>query len=424
MVPEKIDCCMSKPDILVVGAGVIGVTTAYYLTRQGYAVQVIDKCREAAEECSFANGGFLSLGHAVPWAQPGIAKIMLQSLFKADSPARWRFDGTALQLRWLWQFFRHASAACFAHDKQALYHLAAYSKQCLQAVLDEHGFAPPSPAGVLQISQAASAAALFKKQHQGYQGTQVRSQMLANKAALGEVEPAFLFSPATQALGLNIVDDYAADCREFTRQMAQYLMTQGVSFAWETQVRGIRSTDSGVLVQTGSGEVQAGQAVVCAGVGSAALLKGGSRFMVYPVKGYALTAPVINTERAPAHPVLDADNRVAISRFGGNMRLTAVAEVAGHDTRIESWRLEQMKAAYERLFPQSVDWASAQPWVGLRPARPSSVPVIGPLAQANVFINTGHGALGWTLACGSASLLTQQLMRQPASIPIECYLPS
>jgi D-amino-acid dehydrogenase len=413
---------MNTPDVLVVGAGVMGVTTAYYLMREGYAVQVIDKGSEAASECSYANGGFLSLGHAVPWAAPGISKIMLQSILQADAPARWRFDGTVMQLRWLWQFLRHASAKNFARDKQALFALAAFSKQCLQAVLDEHGFAARSPLGVLQISQNAGAAALFEKQHKGYQGAQVRSQMLTNKDALAAVEPAFAHSPAASVFGLNILDDYSADCRAFTLRMAQYLMAQGVQFMFETQARAMRPDGSGLTVQTSRGDVQARQVAVCAGVGSAALLKNASRLMVYPVKGYALSAPIIDPARAPAQPIVDFDKRVAISRMGDHVRLTAVAELAGYSTRIDPRRLEQMKAVYDKLFPQSVDWAQAQPWVGLRPARPSSVPLIGPLPQAGVFINTGHGALGWTLACGSAKLLAEQMAGQAASIPVQPYL--
>ncbi|TAL75673.1 MAG: FAD-dependent oxidoreductase [Burkholderiaceae bacterium] len=412
----------SVADVVVVGAGVIGITTAYYLMRKGHTVHVVDEHNEAASGCSYANGGFLSLGHVVPWSQPGIAKTMIGSLFNRQSPARWRFDGTVSQLRWLWEFYKNGTHEKFAVNKKALYDLAVYSRQCLDTLLGGHGFVSRGRTGVLQITRKIDQLPALRRQSESYRGTVVRGRVLEDRASIASIDSAFSQSPERRLYGLYVDDDYAADCCEFTRALMQYLVEQGARFTGGVRVHKVSSSAGGVSLSTDDAELQASKVVLCTGVGTESLLPGKCRSGIYPVKGYALTVPVGDGVNTPSHPIIDGDNKVAISRLGNKIRITAIAEIVGHDAFIERSRVDQMKAVYDGLFPGSVDWKSASSWIGFRPTRPSTVPVIGPLGD-NVFINAGHGTYGWTLACGSASLLADLMCGHSGEISAGPYFP-
>lgn len=392
--------------VLVLGAGVVGVTSAYFLARQGHDVTVIDRESAAAMETSYGNAGQLSFGYSSPWAAPGIPMKALKWMFAEHPPLTIRPDGSLFQLSWLWQMWRNCTAARYAVNKERMVRISTYSRQCLEQLRADTGIAFEGRSrGTLQ---------LFRTQHQldgisqdlavlGEAG--VRYNVLSRED-LVKAEPALANSLHKLAGGLQTPDDETGDCHLFTTRLAELARAAGVDFRYGVDIRKLRF-GAGVIdgVECSTGMLTADAYVVALGSYSRLMLEGRLSVPVYPLKGYSITVPITNDAAAPVSTLLDETYKIAVTRFDNRIRVGGMAEVVGYSKALNPKRQQTLEMVLNDLFPGSYAPGSAQFWTGLRPKTPDSTPIIGKTAYRNLFLNTGHGTLGWTMSCGTGQLL-------------------
>jgi D-amino-acid dehydrogenase len=394
--------------VAVLGAGVIGVSTAHYLQRAGCTVTLIDRCNEVAAETSYANGGQISVSHAEPWATPRALRKLPAWLLHANSPLRLRPTTDPALWRWAFAFLRECQPARVRDNIGQLVRLGLYSRAQLQSLRDTVDLQyAQRTRGILHFYTradefaAASAAAALMREH----GCERR--VLSVDEAVS-IEPALRHAAPRLAGATYTADDESGDARLFTQQLAahgcahvlQLLLGQRVD-ALHTE----RGRISHLTLSNAQGErvdFHADAYVLAAGSHSAALaLPLGLRLPIQPAKGYSLTLPVRDPQRAFEVSLTDDEQRLVFSRLGDRMRIAGMAELGRVDTRIDPSRSRLLLARTEALFPGAADATHAEYWCGLRPSTPSNLPCIGSTRYPNLFLNTGHGTLGWTLACGS-----------------------
>ncbi|RMX06424.1 D-amino acid dehydrogenase [Corticibacter populi] len=394
-------------EVIVLGGGVIGVTSAYYLARAGMQVTVIERESAPAEETSFGNAGQVSPGYSTPWAAPGIPLKAIQWLFKKHAPLAIRADGSLFQLRWMAQLLRNCSAERYAINKERMMRVAEYSRSCLQQLRADTGIEyEQRTGGTLQLFRSQAQLDAVQRDIAVLEECGVPYQLLG-RDELASVEPALAQARERLAGGLRLPHDETGDCRLFTRALASMASQLGVHFRFEKSVDGL-CTEGGRItgVRLADGEVlRADRYVMAFGSYSrAALLPLDLDLPVYPVKGYSLTVPLINPDLAPQSTVLDETYKIAVTRFDQRIRVGGMAELGGFDLRLDPRRRATLEMVVADLFPGG-DIPSATFWTGLRPMTPDGTPIIGATRYPNLFLNTGHGTLGWTMACGSGRLL-------------------
>jgi D-amino-acid dehydrogenase len=392
--------------IIVLGAGVIGTTSAYYLSRAGHDVTVIDRQPGPALETSFANAGQISPGYASPWAAPGVPLKAIKWMFAKHPPLAIRPDGSTAQLRWMWQMLTQCTAERYAVNKGRMVRLAEYSRDCIRALRDDTGIQYEGrQGGTLQ---------LFRTQAQ-YEGAAKDIQVLRDAGvpfellegdALARAEPALAAARGKLTGGLRLPNDETGDCQLFTTHLAKMCQEQGVTFRYDTPIDALAiAGDTAVGVQCGSELVQADRIVVAMGAFSTQFMRGLVHVPVYPLKGYSITVPITDAARAPVSTVLDETYKIAITRFDNRIRVGGMAEIVGYDQRLKPARRATLEMCVNDLFPGAGNTAQASFWTGLRPMTPDGTPIVGATPVRNLFLNTGHGTLGWTMSCGSAQLL-------------------
>ncbi|MCD0505636.1 D-amino acid dehydrogenase [Bordetella petrii] len=405
--------------VIVLGSGVIGTTTAYYLARQGAKVTVLDRQSEAAGETSYANAGQVSPGYSTPWAAPGIPFKALKWMFqKEHAPLAIRPDGTLYQLRWMAAMLANCSASRYTVNKERMLRLAEYSRDCLRALRADTGIEYESRTrGTLQ---------LFRTQHQ-YEAAQRDIAVLEacgvpyellDRGRLQTAEPALQRTAHKLSGGLRLPNDETGDCRLFTRRLAALAQGLGVEFRFGQQVRALeRQGDDIAGVRVGGELLTADRYVAAFGSYTRGFLEPlGLDLPVYPVKGYSLTIPLIQPGAAPVSTVLDETYKVAVTRFDNRIRVGGMAELGGFDLRLNPARRRTLEHVVNDLYPGSGDVANAEFWTGLRPMTPDSTPIVGATRYGRLFLNTGHGTLGWTMACGSGKLVADLLTGQRPAI--------
>ncbi len=412
-------------DVLVLGGGVVGVTTAYQLAREGAKVTLIDRQPDVAMETSFANAGQISPGYAAPWAAPGIPLKALKWLFLQHAPLSVRPDGTWFQLQWMAQMLRNCTSTRYAENKARMVALAEYSRDHLRALRHEIDLPYEGRSlGTLQLFRTHAQLQAAQRDIAVLQEAGVPFELLPREA-LAHAEPGQAHAQSRLTGGLRLPGDETGDCHRFTRELARHAQALGVKFMLGQTVRQwltVRCQVTGVVLQAadgGPGEaLRADRIVLAAGSYSRELLKPlGIDIPVYPVKGYSLTLPLVDEARAPVSTVLDETYKVAITRFDRRIRVGGMAELAGFDKTLRAKRLATLAHVVSDLFPGG-DLQQAQAWTGLRPMTPDGTPLVCATPQPKLFLNTGHGTLGWTMACGSARVLTDLMMgRRPAVEP-------
>ena len=411
---------------LVLGAGIIGVATAWHLLEEGHEVTVVDRQPDAALETSFANGAQISVCFCEPWANAGapfkVAKWMLQ----ADSPLLFRPRLDPHQWRWALSFLTQCTDAAFARNVQQLVSLGRYSHDALKAVVGKTGIEYDRlERGILHFfsSQAdyengVKAAALMRDHG-------VDRRVLDRDAVLA-VEPALKRFGGIHG-GTFTPSDESGDARVFTQKLAQQCAARGVNFLWEHDVLGFDKTGAkitGVQVRDRAtlraSTLAADQYVAAAGSFTAPLLRPlGIWLNIYPAKGYSATLRLKRPEDASVVSLLDDTRKIAISRLGDHIRIAGTAEMAGYDTSIDGaksrLRCEALVRRYEELFPGVADTRQPNFWAGLRPSTPNNLPYIGRSKIANLWLNAGHGTLGWTHGAGSGRAMAELIAgRRPA----------
>jgi D-amino-acid dehydrogenase len=390
--------------IVILGSGVIGVTSAYYLARAGHDVTVLDRQPASAQETSFANAGQISPGYASPWAAPGIPLKAMKWMLQRHAPLSITPDGTLFQLQWMWQMLQNCNADRYAVNKERMVRLAEYSRDCFKALR--------AATGIEYQGRQKGTTQLFRTQQQldgaakdidVLKETGVPYELLTREQLLG-AEPGL--DKDKLVGGLRLPNDETGDCQLFTTRLTAMAVELGVKFRYNTEIDSLVMEGGEIKgVLTGAGLVQADSYVVAMGSYSTQLLQDIVKIPVYPLKGYSITVPIVDAAKAPASTILDETYKIAVTRFDDRIRVGGMAEIAGFDKRLNPRRRETLEMVVNDLFPGAGDTAKASFWTGLRPMTPDGTPVVGPTAVRNLFINTGHGTLGWTMSCGSAQLL-------------------
>lgn len=402
--------------VVVLGSGVIGVSSAWYLSQAGHKVTVIDRQPASALETSAANAGQISPGYAAPWAAPGVPLKAIKWMFQRHAPLAIRLDGTAFQLRWMWQILRNCDTLHYMANKGRMVRLAEYSRDCLKTLRAETGIAYEGrQGGTLQLFRTAQQYENATRDMAVLKDAGVPYQLLEAQQ-LASVEPALAEVAHKLIGGLRLPNDETGDCQLFTQRLAQMAEQAGVVFRYNMPVDRLLQ-DGGKIygVKCGDEVVKADAYVMAFGSWSTAMLKGMVDIPVYPLKGYSLTIPIAETDGAPVSTILDETYKIAITRFEERIRVGGMAEIVGFDTSLRQLCRETLEMVVRDLFPRGGHMEQATFWAGLRPMTPDGTPIVGRTAFKNLWLNTGHGTLGWTMACGSGLLISDLISgRTPA----------
>ena len=393
--------------VIVLGAGVIGTTTAYYLAKAGAQVTVIDRQPCAANETSFANAGQVSPGYSTPWAAPGIPLKAIKWMFERHAPLAMRLDGSLWQLRWMAQMLRNCTAERYEINKERMTRVAEYSRDCLRQLRAETGIAyEQRTGGTLQVFRTQAQLDAVQRDIRVLEECGVPYALLT-RDQLTSVEPGLAHAHELLVGGLQLPNDETGDCQLFTTQLVLKAKELGVEFMFERSVDQLLCDGKQMTgVRLGKEILNADRYVMAFGSYSRDLLAPLSIGLpVYPVKGYSLTIPLQDESRAPRSTVLDETYKVAITRFDQRIRVGGMAELSGFNLTLNPRRRETLEKVVTDLFPGG-DLTRASFWTGLRPMTPDSTPVIGKTHLPNLFLNAGHGTLGWTMACGSGKLIS------------------
>jgi D-amino-acid dehydrogenase len=406
--------------VLILGSGVIGVTSAYYLARAGHEVTVVDRQPEPALETSFANAGEVSPGYSSPWAGPGVPVKAVKWLLMKHGPLVIRPKLDPVMWVWLLKMLRNCTSARYAVNKSRMIPIAEYSRDCLRDLRRD--------IGIQYDERSQGTLQLFRYQAQ-LDGTGediavlkqygVPYEVLSREGCIA-VEPALAGVKEKFAGGLRLPQDETGDCHMFTQALAKHAEALGVRFMFNTGIDRIVTDGTRVSgVATSAGMLQADAYVLALGSWSSRLVAPlGISLPVYPVKGYSITVPIKDASGAPESTVMDESYKVAITRLGNRIRVGGTAEISGFSTKLYDARRATLDHSLTDLFPRGGDLSKATFWSGLRPMTPDGPPVIGPTHYANLHLNTGHGTLGWTMSCGSGRVLADMLSGKKLDVDV------
>ncbi|MDI3452948.1 MULTISPECIES: D-amino acid dehydrogenase [Acinetobacter] len=403
--------------VIVLGSGVIGVASAYYLAQQGAEVTVLDRQSGPAEETSFGNAGQISPGYSTPWAAPGIPFKAVKWMFQHHAPLAINLDGSMWQLQWMAQMLKNCNPQSYAVNKERMMRVAEYSRDCLRELRKDTGINYENRAkGTLQLFRKEAQMEAVQRDISVLQECGVSYELL-NGNELGRVEPALANAQDKLVGGLHLPNDETGDCYLFTNALAQIAKELGVNFQFNQNVEKlIVEGDEIKGVQVNGKVLTADRYVLAFGSYSRDFLKPlDLQLPVYPVKGYSLTIPIADPAFAPQSTVLDETYKIAITRFDQRIRVGGMAELSGFNLGLNEDRRATLQMVTQDLFPGG-DMAQASFWTGLRPMTPDSTPIIGATRFKNLFLNTGHGTLGWTMACGSGKLISDIVLNHKTEI--------
>ncbi|GIK50043.1 MAG: D-amino acid dehydrogenase [Alphaproteobacteria bacterium] len=412
--------------IAVLGAGVIGIASAYYLARAGHEVIVLDRQDGPGLETSFANAGEVSPGYASPWPAPGIPMKALKWLFMRHAPLilRPRFDPAMAS--WVLAMLRNCTPARYARNKSRMVPLAELSRDELRSLRSDLGLDyDQRTLGTLQLFRTQrqmddSAKDIAVLEHYG-----VAFELLDRDGCV-RAEPGLAAAREKIAGGLRLPNDETGDCHKFTQALAAWLASYGVKFHYGVNINSLRTANGAVAAAcTDQGEIDADVFVAALASYTPRVLRPlGLRLPVYPVKGYSITAPVADAARAPVSTLLDETYKIAVTRLGERIRVGGMAEVSGFSHDRPARRRDTLAFCLNDLFPGAAYTDDLELWSGLRPMTPDGPPIIGPTRFRNLYVNTGHGTLGWTMACGAGRVLADLISGATPAIDIAPLAPA
>jgi len=400
--------------VIILGSGVIGVTSAYYLAKAGHEVTVLDRQPGPALETSYANAGQISPGYASPWAAPGIPLKAMKWMVQQHAPLSITPDGTLFQLQWMWQMLQNCTAERYAINKERMVRLAEYSRDCFKALRAATGIEYEGrQQGTTQLFRTQQQLDGAAKDIQVLEETDVPYELLSREQLI-QAEPGLDKNKLVG--GLRLPNDETGDCQLFTTRLSAMAEQLGVKFRYGVDIGGLVTAGEEIKgVRCGGELLTADSYVVALGSYSTALLKDIVSIPVYPLKGYSITVPIVNAAAAPVSTILDETYKIAVTRFDDRIRVGGMAEIAGFNRQLNPRRRATLEMVVNDLFPGAGDTAQASFWTGLRPMTPDGTPIVGRTGLRNLYINTGHGTLGWTMSCGSAQLLSDLISsRRPA----------
>lgn len=393
--------------VIVLGAGIVGVTSAYQLAKNGHEVTVVDRQTGPALETSFANAGEVSFGYCSPWAAPGIPMKAVKWLFMEHAPLILRPKVDGAMLSWLVKMLSNCTSERYSVNKSRMLRLADYSRLSIAQLREETSIAyDERMQGTLQLFRTQAQLDASGKDVKALAADGIPYKVLDRDGCIG-VEPALKHVRDKIVGGLLTPKDETGDCYKFTNALAKKAEELGVKFLWGTTIKGLDVEGGRVRgVVTDSDRMVADAVVVALGSYSPLLLKRyGIKLPVYPVKGYSLTIPISDATRAPESTVMDETYKIAITRLGDRIRVGGMAEISGYTNDLGLARRRTLEHSVMDLFPGG-DARTGSFWSGLRPMTPDGTPVIGPTKIGGLFLNTGHGTLGWTMSSGSARVIS------------------
>jgi D-amino-acid dehydrogenase len=411
--------------IAVIGAGVVGVATAHQLAERGHEVHVYDRRSDVASDTSASTAGLIAPGHSYAWASPTAPRMLLRSLLGADTSIKVKPRADADLIRWGLRFLRECTPLRSRANTLAKLALARYSQRLTDELAHREGLQFwHTGSGVLYLYRdeselrVAERNSVLLREHG-------RHQSILDSDQLTAVEPALRHSKARFAGAIHDTSDATGDPQRFAVALAETCRTLGVEFHLSTPITGLTTDGSSVTeVSTSDGHICSDAVVLAAGAASSLLTRTmGVRIPVYPAKGYTLTAAVKDPDRAPNVGGIDERSLVAWSRFGTDLRMSATAEFVGYDRSSTPADYAGIMEAAEELFPGAIDWDSVRYRTGLRPMTPDGPPLIGLGRHDNLYYNTGHGHVGWTMACGSARILADLIEGRRPDIDPTPYAP-
>ena len=408
-------------DIVVLGGGVVGVTSAWYLAKAGHKVTLLERRGGVALETSHANAGQISPGYASPWAAPGIPLKAAKWLLQKHAPFTVRPTSDPFQLRWMLKMFANCTPAAYAVNKGRMVRLAEYSRDCMKLLRDELALDYEGrQLGTLQLFRSQAQCDASQRDIEVLEEYGVPYQSL-DASGCEEVEPALARVRGKVVGGLRLPGDETGDCFRFTQALADEARRLGVNFVFNCAIDEVELAQGrAVAVRAGERRFKA-DAIVCAlgSYGTGFLRPLGIELPVYPVKGYSLTLPMTDADGAPRSTVLDETYKVAITRFDERIRVGGMAELSGFNLALNPRRHDTLAMVVRDLFPQGGDLEQASFWTGLRPMTPDGTPLVGPSPIPGLWLNTGHGTLGWTMAAGSGQLLSDLISGSAPAISDE-----
>ncbi len=407
--------------VIVLGGGVIGVTSAYYLNKEGHEVTLIDRQPGVGLETSFANGGQISVSHAEPWANPTVVGKALSWLGKENAPLLFRARLDPNLWSWTLRFLRNCTAERAKINTERTLRVAEYSRKTLQSLRQETGINyDQKTKGILHVYRNP------KEYEAALKSAEIMEKFGFERRAFSPQECVDLdqaFSSVKDDLigALYSPEDESGDAHIFTKSLAAICAEKGVKFQFDTTIKSLDYSQGRLTaVETDKGLLKADKFVLCLGSYSPLLLKPlGLKLPIYPAKGYSVTIPVGDHKGAPKISLTDDEFKLVFSRLGNRLRVAGTAEFAGYNTDINMRRAKHILKLAMEMFPDCGDSNDVTYWTGLRPKTPDSVPIIaGPLFN-NLFLNTGHGTLGWTMSCGSGHIISQLVSEKKPNISLE-----
>ncbi|MFT7681024.1 MAG: D-amino-acid dehydrogenase [Moritella dasanensis] len=400
-----------KMEVIVLGCGVIGLTSAWYLAQAGHDVTVVDRQPRGAEETSFANAGQISYGYSSPWAAPGIPVKAIKWLAQKHAPLKIKPGLSPDLYLWAAKMLANCNQHSYEINKARMLRIANYSRDCLIDLRQQQDLVYEGrQQGTLQVFRHESQLAGIAKDIKILADSGTLYERLDVAGCLA-VEPGLASVKDKIVGGLRLPNDETGDCYLFCQQLTALAQAAGVKFKFDVTVNKLNHQDNNISsVDTSIGELTADAYVVAMGCYSSALLDPilsplGLAMPIYPVKGYSLTVPIVDSSQAPVSTVMDETYKVAMTRFDQRIRVAGTAELTGYNLDLTESRKDTIAMVINDLFPNAGDMSKAEFWTGLRPMTPDGTPIIGKTPVANLFTNCGHGTLGWTMACGSARYL-------------------
>lgn len=408
--------------IVIIGAGIIGLTSAWYLVKAGHEVTIIDQNTDSAEGASFANGGLLSVGQSAPSSVPRLPKKALKQIWKKNSPMKVKPDFSTHQIRWLLQFLKQCTAKNYAINLHRMINIANLTRQCFHALQKEANIeCELRSGGILQLCENEQQWQAAQQQSEKLKQLNIKTELLTVEQ-LYEVEPNLRNSKKTLVGGLHFVSEECGDCLKFARGLANKLTERGVKFDYGVTVKQILTNKDLVeSIITDKTTYKADAYVIATGAETYQLLKEIVYIPVYPVKGYSLTLPITNTSKAPQYAMMDMSSAVAITRLDNRVRVAGYGEVVGFDKTVDNEHVNSLKDIFASWFPESTDLTQPNPWVGFRPMTPDGTPIISKTPINNLYVNVGHGIYGWTMSCGSGQMLADIIDNKVSETEVADY---
>ena len=394
--------------VVVLGAGIIGTTSAYFLAKQGHEVTVIDRQDSVSMETSHANAGCLSYGFTSPWASPGLPFSVLKWVLTGRSPLIINPNMSVETVKFLYRMFKNCNSRSYEINKSRMLRVANYSQKALLEIESDFDlYYEQKKQGSLQLFWDSKEIEKVQKDIAILDKFNINSKLLSAEECV-KIEPGLQYVKNKLAGGIQFMDDFTGNCYLFSTEVYKKCVEMGVNFEFNTEIKSLQiNNDKITSVSTDSGEIKADCYSVSLGSYSTKILsKIGIEIPIYPVKGYSITLPVLSNEDAPQSTIMDEKNKIAITRLGDRIRVAGMAHLTDFDKNLRTKSLDSLMSGLDLLFPKSYESSKETNfWTGFRPSTPDGTPIIGPTPFNNLFLNTGHGTLGWTMSAGSGKLL-------------------